>query len=53
MEKACTQLIDQWPNGGHDQTIAVADIGATTTTLNVLHNNHIIYTASRISADAS
>ena len=44
MENACTQLIDQWPNGGHDHTIAVADIGATTTTLNVLHNNHIIYT---------
>jgi len=44
MERACTQLTDQWPNGGEEQTIAVADIGATTTTLNVLHNNHIIYT---------
>ena len=44
MEKACTQLIDQWPNGGDAQTIAVADIGATTTTLNVLHNNRIVYT---------
>jgi type IV pilus assembly protein PilM len=44
MEVACTQLADQWPNGGESQTIAVADIGATTTTLNVLHNNHITYT---------
>jgi type IV pilus assembly protein PilM len=44
MEIACTQLADQWPNAGEAQTIAVADIGATTTTLNVLHNNHIIYT---------
>ncbi len=44
MENACTQLIDQWPNAGDGQTIAVADIGATTTTLNVLHDNHIVYT---------
>jgi type IV pilus assembly protein PilM len=44
METACTQLIDQWPNAGEDLTVAVADIGATTTTLNVLHDNRIIYT---------
>lgn len=44
MENACTQLMDQLPEGGEDQTIAVADIGATTTTLNVLHNKKIIYT---------
>jgi len=44
MENACSQIIDQLPEGGLDQTIAVADIGATTTTLNVLHNNKIIYT---------
>jgi type IV pilus assembly protein PilM len=44
MENACSQLIDQLPEGGIDQTIAIADIGATTTTLNVLHNNKIIYT---------
>ncbi|MEN8177914.1 MAG: pilus assembly protein PilM [Pseudomonadota bacterium] len=44
MENACTQLIDQLPEGGEDQTIAIVDVGATTTTLNVLHNNKIIYT---------
>ncbi len=44
MENACTQLIDQLPEGGEGQTVAVADIGATTTTLNVLHNKKIIYT---------
>jgi len=44
MESACTQLADQWPNGGEGQVVAIADIGATTTTLNVLHNNKIIYT---------
>ena len=44
METACAQLAEQWPNAGQDQVIAVADIGATNTTLNVLHNNRIIYT---------
>lgn len=44
MELACSQLADQWPHGGEGQTVAVADIGATTTTLNVLFNNRIIYT---------
>jgi type IV pilus assembly protein PilM len=44
MENACALLIDQWPQGGDEQTVAVADIGATTTTLNVLHQNKIIYT---------
>ncbi len=44
METACTQLLDQFPEGGAEQTIAVADVGATNTTLNVLNNNKIIYT---------
>jgi type IV pilus assembly protein PilM len=44
METACSQLLDQIPEGGAEQTIAVADVGATNTTLNVLHNNKIIYT---------
>lgn len=44
METACTGLLDQFPEAGADQTIAVADVGATTTTLNVLHNNKTIYT---------
>lgn len=44
MENACTQLVDQLPEGGEEQTIAVVDVGATTTTLNVLHNNKIMYT---------
>jgi type IV pilus assembly protein PilM len=44
MENACRQLAEQWPNGGHEMVVAVADIGATTTTLNVLYSNRIIYT---------
>ncbi|WP_148307762.1 pilus assembly protein PilM [endosymbiont of unidentified scaly snail isolate Monju] len=44
MERACGQLADQWPNGGEDLVVAVADIGATTTTLDVLYDNRVIYT---------
>jgi type IV pilus assembly protein PilM len=44
MENACTQLVDQLSDGGEEQTIAIVDVGATTTTLNVLHNKKIIYT---------
>ncbi|MES9937772.1 MAG: pilus assembly protein PilM [Sedimenticola sp.] len=44
MENAFSQIAEQLPEQGDDRTIAVADIGATTTTLNVLHNGKIIYT---------
>ncbi len=44
MENACVQLATQWPDQGRDLTVAIADVGATTTTLNVLHDGHIIYT---------
>lgn len=44
VENAFTQIADQFPEHGENQTIAIADIGATNTTLNVLHNNQIIYT---------
>ncbi|PLX60661.1 pilus assembly protein PilM [Sedimenticola selenatireducens] len=44
MENAFSQIVDQLPDGGDDQTVAIADIGATTTTLNVLRNGKIIYT---------
>ena len=44
MERACTQLAEQWPNQGEDLVVAVADIGATATTLDVLYNNNVIYT---------
>jgi type IV pilus assembly protein PilM len=44
MENAFTQIAHQLPDSGQDQTVAIADIGATTTTLNVLHNGKIIYT---------
>ncbi len=44
MENAFSQIVDQLPGQGEDQTVAVADVGAATTTMNVLHNNKIIYT---------
>jgi type IV pilus assembly protein PilM len=44
MESACSLLAEQLPEHGVDQTIAIADIGATATTLNVLHDHRIIYT---------
>jgi type IV pilus assembly protein PilM len=44
MELACSLLAQHWPRNGENQTIAVADIGATNTTLSVLHNNVIVYT---------
>ena len=32
METACSQLVDQWPNAGDGQTVAVADIGGRLST---------------------
>ncbi len=44
MERACGLLRDSADNERIDQTVAVADIGATTTTLHVLHDGKIEYT---------
>ena len=44
MENSFALLGSQLPDNYEDMIIAVADIGSTMTTLNVLHNNQIIYT---------
>lgn len=44
MENACVQLIDQVQGGAEQGTVAIADIGASTTTLNVLHAGKVVYT---------
>jgi len=44
LENAFSLIADQLPESRLDTTVAIADIGATMTTLNVLHNNRIIYT---------
>ncbi len=48
METSFALLAPQLPDNYSDMTIAVADIGATMTTLNVLHNNQIIYTREQV-----
>jgi type IV pilus assembly protein PilM len=44
MENACTLISGGWPQGGADQTVVVADVGAMNTTIHVLHNHRIVYT---------
>jgi type IV pilus assembly protein PilM len=44
MENAFSLLTDQLPEAVENQTVAVADVGATMATLNVLHNGRTIYT---------
>jgi len=44
MENAFTLLADQLPEAMESQTIAIADIGATMSTLNVLHDYRTVYT---------
>lgn len=48
MENAYSLIADQMPDLGEDKTIAIADIGATMTTLNVLHDRKIIYTREQV-----
>jgi type IV pilus assembly protein PilM len=44
MENAFSLLIDQLPGALENQTIAIVDIGATITAINVLYNNRTVYT---------
>lgn len=44
IEHLCRALPELLPDEGADRTIAVVDIGATLTTLNVLHDRELIYT---------
>ncbi len=44
MENAFALLKDQLPNSDDEQTVAIADIGATMTTLNIMHEGRAIYT---------
>lgn len=48
MENAFSLLKGQLEGHGLDQTIAVVDIGATMTTLNVLHDLRTIYTREQV-----
>lgn len=44
IENAFSLLTDQLPDLKSDLTVAIADTGASMTTLNVIHQNRIIYT---------
>lgn len=44
MENSFTLLADQLPDAIEGQTVAIADIGATMATLNVLHDCRTVYT---------
>lgn len=48
LENAFSLVAEQLVDGGRDQTVAVVDVGATMTTLNVLHDNNIIYTREQV-----
>jgi len=44
MENAFSLLADQLPEGAGNMTVAIADIGATMTSLNILHEGKTVYT---------
>lgn len=48
MENAVSLLSQQLPDRGIGKTIAVVDIGATMTTLNVLHDMKTVYTREQV-----
>lgn len=43
LQNACQLLVDQMPDEGMERTIAVVDIGANNTVMNVLHDRETVY----------
>ena len=44
LENACRLMTHQMPDGGIQRTIAVVDVGASSTTFSILRDLHIVYT---------
>ncbi len=44
MENAFSLIVDQFSDLNEGQTVAIADVGASMATLNVIHNGRIVYT---------
>lgn len=44
MENAYSELSDQIPGANDQQTVAIVDLGATMSTMNVVHNSRSVYT---------
>ncbi|MFL6654824.1 MAG: type IV pilus assembly protein PilM, partial [Sulfurifustis sp.] len=43
MENSYSLIANHMPGGGMEKTVAILDIGAMTTTINVMHNNRSVY----------
>jgi type IV pilus assembly protein PilM len=43
MESAYSLISQHMPGGGMEKTVAILDVGATTTNINVIHNNRSVY----------
>ncbi|CAK0778008.1 Type IV pilus inner membrane component PilM [Gammaproteobacteria bacterium] len=48
METAFSLITDQLPDRGDHKTVALVDVGATMTTLNVLHDHRLIYNREQV-----
>jgi type IV pilus assembly protein PilM len=44
MEHSYELIANHMPGGGMEKAVAIIDVGATTTTINVMHNNRSVYT---------
>lgn len=44
MENAFSLIATHMPGGGMEKTVAILDVGATATNINVVHNNRSVYT---------
>ncbi len=44
IEHVCQALPEMLPDGGIDRTVAVVDVGATVTSLNVINDRELVYT---------
>ncbi len=44
MEHSYELIANHMPGGGMEKTVAILDVGAMTTTINVMHNNRSVYT---------
>ncbi len=44
IENAFSLIAQHMPGGGMEKTVAILDVGATTTLINVIHNNRSVYT---------
>jgi type IV pilus assembly protein PilM len=48
LENACQYLRYQMPDQGQNRIVAVVDVGATTTTVAILHNLQLVYTRDQV-----